>query len=53
MKKSPSPITRSMLDELSPRSRVGWRADRSINIIATETLPEALRNLPALNVDFG
>jgi hypothetical protein len=52
MKKSPAPITRSMPHDFSPRTRVGWRVDHSINI-ATEALPEALRNLPALNVDFG
>ena len=30
-----------------------FTTDRSINITATEAIPEALRNLPALNVDFG
>jgi hypothetical protein len=27
--------------------------DCSINITATEAIPEALRNLPTLNVNFG
>jgi hypothetical protein len=30
-----------------------FTTDRSINITATDAIPEALRHLPALNVDFG